>query len=255
MAKRSRGYLFKYELLNNIYNGYSFFFGVMLPVMLYHLISFSVLQDVPASAQLEVQTSLFLGFAILLPLAAVFLSYAASYSNELEKHIPVRMSLYGFSQGQLFRAKLLAIFVFMSGGLVLYALCTLPFRQIEPPTLPVFLVWLLALYLFAALLLFLAHGIALLIGKFGVTYGICMGIYFLLMLLGGMMGVRPEQLPDILQRLGGLFPSTHLGDSFVDFWLGKAYNFGPLISAYLFFGAMSFIILLLSFRLKGRAAR
>ena len=98
----------------------------------------------------------------------------------------------------------------------------------------------------------MAHGIANWIRKFGITYGIVMGIYFILMILSGMMGISNKDLPKFLQSIAKLIPLSHMQNNFVDFWMGKSYNFGPLIQSLIFFGAISLLILLISFKVRGR---
>ena len=46
----------------------------------------------------EVVTTMFIGMAMLIPLASIFLSHAATYSNELDKNVPERILLFGFSE-------------------------------------------------------------------------------------------------------------------------------------------------------------
>ena len=91
-------YTIKYEFLNTLYNGYAFFFGAVFPIMLLHLIVRGSLQDVPAAYKSEAITGVFIGMAMLIPLASIFLSHAATYSNELDKNVPERIILFGFSE-------------------------------------------------------------------------------------------------------------------------------------------------------------
>lgn len=252
MKKKTFKYLLKYELLNNLYNGYSFFFGVLFPLFMLHILSFALTKKIPVSAQTEVNTQLFLGMSMLLPLAAVFLSYAASYSNELEKDIPSRLNLYGLSQKTLFTAKLAANFIFLTAGLIIYVLFSFPFIKIAAPTVGAVVIWLFMLYLLASILLVLAHGIANLIRKFGITYGIVMALYFATMILSGLMGLDVKDLPGFLKPLSKMLPSTHIGNYYIDYWMGRSYNFGPIISAFIFTGSICIITLLISFKVRGR---
>ena len=93
--KKSMFYLVKYEVLNNLYNGYSFFFGAVFPIFLMVMISKGALNDVPAEAKLEATASILIGMSMIIPLSTMFLGYAASFSNELEKDVPTRLSLFG----------------------------------------------------------------------------------------------------------------------------------------------------------------
>ena len=110
------------------------------------------------------------------------------------------------------------------------------------------------MYLISAFCLALAHGIANMIRRFGITYGIVMAVYFTIMGLGGMMGVRLKDLPVGLQTVSKLFPFTHFGNGYIDFWMGKTYNFAPLVQSLIFFTAVSIGIMMISFRIRGRKA-
>lgn len=249
--KKSNLYLIKYELKNNLYNGYSFFFGAIFPMMLLILISRSITSDVPAFVQAKIITGLFLTMSMIVPLASVFLGYAASYANEREKNIPQRLNLYGIKQSRLFTSKLIANYLFLTFCLLVYCL-SLFLVKIETPHIIPLLVWILVLYVFSAFLLALAHGIANMIKSFGPTYGVVMGIYFVIMILSGMMGVSIDNLPKFIQPISHLLPTSQFNKEFVKYWMGGSYNFVPLIKSMLFFGAISFIILLISFKVGSR---
>jgi len=251
MNKKSDFYLLKYEFKNNLNNGYSFFFGALFPLLLLFLISRSITSDVPQDLQKEVMSSLFLTMSMIVPLASMFLGYSATYANELEKNVPLRLNLFGIKQSKLFFTKLKANYIFLTFCLLVFCL-SIFIVKIQIPTIPAFLVWLLVIYIFSAFLIALAHGLATLIGTFGPTYGVAMGIYFLIMILSGMMGMSVTDLPEFIQPLARLLPPTQIGLDFVDFWMGKSYNFAPLIQSLIFFGAISLIVLLLSFRKKSR---
>ena len=252
--KKSMFYLVKYEVLNNLYNGYSFFFGAVFPILLMIMISKGALNEVPADAKLEATASILIGMSMIIPLSTMFLGYAASFSNELEKDVPTRLSLFGISGTRMFVGKLIANFIFLTFCLALYLIGTLIFVKVAPPKPLAAVIWIVSIYLISALCLALAHGIANMIRRFGITYGIVMAIYFTLMALGGMMGVRLKDLPVGLQTVGRLFPFTHFSSGYIDFWMGKSYNFAPYIQSLIFFAAVSIIVMMISFKVRGRKA-
>lgn len=247
--KKFNFYLLKYEFFNTLLNGYSIAFGLIMPIFLCILISGSVLSDVPISFKGDAATGLFLGFAMLIPLACVFLSHAASYSNEVEKQIPQRINLFGISNSQFFWHKVLSTTFFVTFCLIIYALSLVFILPIKMPTPIALMVWLVAFYVLSYSLLMLAHGISLLVGKFGLTYAISMGLYFFIMIVSGYMGLRASQMPAWLQRVGDLLPTKILGsEEIVSFWGGNSYNFAPLIQSFVFFTSVCIIVLLISFR-------
>ena len=252
--KKSMFYLVKYEVLNNLYNGYSFFFGAVFPIFLMIMISKGALSDVPETAKLEATASVFIGASMIIPLSTMFLGYAASFSNELEKDVPTRLSLFGLSGARLFVGKLIANFIFLTFCYALYIIVTLSFVKVATPRPLAAVIWVVSMYLISALCLALAHGVANMIRRFGITYGIVMAIYFVIMALGGMMGVRLKDLPIGLQTVSKLFPFTHFGNGYIDFWMGKSYNFAPFVQSLIFFAAVSIGVMMISFKIRGRKA-
>ena len=252
--KKSMFYLVKYEVLNNLYNGYSFFFGAVFPIFLMIMISKGALSDVPETAKLAATASVFIGASMIIPLSTMFLGYAASFSNELEKDVPTRLSLFGLSGARLFVGKLIANFIFLTFCYALYIIGTLSFVKVATPRPLAAVIWVVSMYLISALCLALAHGVANMIRRFGITYGIVMAIYFVIMALGGMMGVRLKDLPIGLQTVSKLFPFTHFGNGYIDFWMGKSYNFAPFVQSLIFFAAVSIGVMMISFKIRGRKA-
>lgn len=98
----------------------------------------------------------------------------------------------------------------------------------------------------------LAHGLASIFKEFGKTYAVSMTIYFAIMILGGMMGIRLSDLPPFLQKVSRYLPTTQMSEYYIDFWAGKSYNAAPLIQSMLFFGSICVIVLLISFRVNRR---
>ena len=66
------------------------------------------------------------------------------------------------------------------------------------------------------------------------------------MILTGMMGIRTDQLPTVLQKIAATLPMTYISSDFIDFWQGGSYNFMPFLQSFLFLGALSGILLLYS---------
>ena len=168
-------YTIKYEFLNTLYNGYSIFFGTIFPILLIHLISRSVLKNVPENMKSEVITTIFMGMAMLIPLASIFLSHASTYSNELDKRVPERILLFGFSEKDIFLNKLISYSIFLTLCLGIYLLGTIPFFNLKIPTLKAGIIWILGIYVLSGIMMALAHGLATMIRKFGPTYGVSMG--------------------------------------------------------------------------------
>ena len=73
-----------------------------------------------------------------------------------------------------------------------------------------------------------------------------MFVYFGSMILCGMMGIQTEQLPKALRRVASFLPMSYISSDFIEFWQGGSYNFGPMIQAFLFFGALCGLLVIYS---------
>lgn len=249
MKKQLNFKLIQYEMRNIAGNMFIVFFGVVFPILLSVLVSIPVKNQTPEAYQAKAVTSLFISMSMIIPMCILLIGYAVNYSMELEKEIPLRMSLFGFHERSMLAAKIIANLIFLTGAFLVYTIADIFLLDLEVPKPGSAICLIGSLYLIGILFIVLAHGIANFFRKFGQTYAITMFIYFGFMILCGMMGLPVNQMPDWMQTIAKLFPMTYLGSSdFVDFWKGGDYNFAPFVQSFLFLGAISFIILILSIR-------
>ncbi len=252
--KKLSSYYIKNEFMGILSNWYIPFFGIAFPLFMGQIISRAVLPEVPKIAVHEVSTSIALSMLQIVPLAVVFLGHSSMYSQDVEKKIPLRMQLYGFSQSTQMASRLLAMMIFFTIGIGINILASMLTFDMAKPTVKGFILTMLLYYILGGILFMLAHGIANFVRKFGPTYGISMTIYFLFMILGGMMGIRQEQLPEALQTVSKLLPFNYMSREAYKIWTGASYNWAPLMQSLLFLGGISAIVMLLSFRYrKGQA--
>lgn len=242
--------LVMYEIRNLIGNPFIPFFGIVFPTMLLFLISKAAAEEAPAGMAAEVNTAIFISMSLIVPMAVLLLGYSATYSQELEKKIPLRMKLFGYSERSTLAARAAAQMIVLTIGLVIYTVIAYASLDMLVPRFASALCLIFCIYLVGVIFIILAHGVSNLVRKFGPTYAIMMLFYFGTMILCGMMGVKLEQLPKALQTVARLLPMSYMSTDFIDFWQKGSYNFVPMIQAFLFFGAVSGIILMISFRKK-----
>ena len=149
-------------------------------------------------------------------------------------------------------AKIAAHLILLTVSFVIFGAFQILVIGIQLPAASSLLCLLACLYLVGIILLVISHSIANICRRFSVTFGIEMSLYFVMMVLTGMMGIKTEQLPKILQAVAATLPMTYIGRDFADFWQGGSYNFMPLIQSFLFFGALAGILLLVSQHMVGR---
>lgn len=245
MKNKTIRQLLPYEFKNTIFgNFFIIFFGVVFPIFLFTILITSI-GEIPANYKETAITTMFLTISSIIPLSVMFIGHAAIYGNELEKDIPLRLELFGFSKLQLLFSKCIVYFIFITIALALYFITGM-ILGIKVPSLNVILVSIFTFYLLSVLLLVVSNSIALIFKKFGITYGITMIIYFFIMFTSGMMGIRTEKLPRILKMIGQCFPTYHISDNYYKFWYNNPYDFMPLIVSFLILASITLILFITS---------
>ena len=98
----------------------------------------------------------------------------------------------------------------------------------------------------------LSHGIATLCRNFELTFFVAMFLYFVIMILSGMMGITYENLPKGMRGVAKLIPITYVNKDFIKVWKGESYQFGPFVQAFFFTFAVSILILALAVKREER---
>lgn len=244
--------LIKYELRNISGNFFTIFFGLAFPILMSIIFSRTLMNDLTGELRATAMTGVYISISLILPLSILLIGYSVTYAQELENEVPLRMHLFGFRQSTMLAARLIAYFIFMTGAFLIYTLIDCLFLDIKPPTVFAAFCYILTLYLLGAIFFILSHGIAGIFKKFGPTYAVTMTLYFCFMVLCGLMGIKVGNLPKVLQIVAYTLPMTYVSKDYIDFWNGGSYNFGPIIQAFLFLGAISVIVLMYSMKRNGR---
>lgn len=252
-TKKLNKNIIMYELRNISGNPFVFIFGVIVPIFMSIVVSKAAVAEVEKEALRSAVTAISLSMCVLIPMAAVLIGHACTYSQEVEKGIPLRMSLFGFENRTIFIAKMIAELIFVTGSIVIYAVCEILILDIQKPKFLSALCFIICIYLISIIFFTLATSIVNFFKKFGPSFSIVMTLYFLIMMSCGMMGIKQEDLPVVLRVISKMLPMSYMANDFIDFWQGQngeSYNFVPLIQSFLFLGALSGILLILSTRKK-----
>jgi ABC-2 type transport system permease protein len=244
--------LVKYEFRNLIGNIFTIIFGVFFPIGMTLFFGTAMVGKVPEHAKDIFITSIFITNSVIIPLASILVGYSAIFSQELDKNIPLRFRLFGYSEKTVVISKICAHLIFMTLSLALYTVVVCSILEVQVPSLSSALILIVSLYLLSTFLFILAHGIALFFKKFGPTYAVTMILYFAIMILSGMFGVQAKDFPDGVKAVAYTFPTTYICGEFIDFWQGGSYNFVPYIQSFIFFAAVSCIILFMSMHHNSR---
>lgn len=241
-----------YELCNINGNFMTHFFGIVFPNIMTFIFSKTIGAQVPEAARDKVTVSIMLSMSLIIPMSIIFIGYGALYSQGVEREVPLRMRLFGFHERSLLAAKIIAHMIVMTAAFVIYAVFQMITMDIPKPAASSVICLLVSLYLIGIILLVIAHSLAEIFRKFGITFGITLTVYFMLMMLTGMMGISTDQLPEAARKAAATLPMTYVSNDFADFWTGGPYNFVPFIQSLIFFGAIAGILLMYAQYRNGR---
>ena len=242
-----------FELRNTTGNPYVHIFGIGFPVMLVYIISRVLVSEIADASILSMAiTSLFLGIGSIIPLATVLIGYSASRAQELEKGIPQRMELFGIKAKVSICNRAVSEVIFMVIAFAIYFAFGYLFMGIKVPTASGALLYAICILALSVIVFCMAHSIAAIFKKFGVTYCITMLLYFAMLLFSGMMGVTYDNMSGGMQAVAKLLPTTYINKDFYTVWVGESYNFMPMVQAYVLLAAIAGILLFVSLKRTAR---
>jgi len=241
----------KYEFLNAMGNFFAIFFGFIFPPCMCLLIYGITTIDIP-EVNVNIANELFINFMLLLPLVTLMLGFGALISQEMEKSINTRLALFGYNEKQQLITKLLVQLGMLMIEVLVFCAVTLPFMPVQTPSVIVAILYSICMLMVGIIFAVIAYSLSLYFKKFSICYGIMMGIYFLMMILSGMMGIRPEQLPAFIKPLANLMPLTQMVMTFSRSWTGSIDNLAPLLQSFIFLGSISGLMLIIALRKENR---
>ena len=235
--------LIKYETRNLCGNIFSIVFGVLFPTFMTAILGPTFTKTVPDEYKAKAMTSMFISCSCMIPLATVFIGYAATFSQELEKKIPLRFKLFGFNDKILLVSKICANLIMATVSLLFYTIVCYSVLDLEKPSVTSALLLVMTLYALIIIFFVMAHGIALIFKKFSGTYTVTMLIYFGAMMVSGMFGVKVDELAKPLRYVAYLLPTTYISQDLIDFWQSGSYNFAPFVQSVIFVAVVGVLVL------------
>lgn len=233
-----------FELRNITGNPYVHLFGIAMPILMSYVIIRAIGDEISDPViRTTASTSVFLGMGSAIPAAIALLGYAATRSQEMEKGIPERMELFGIRSGVTLCNRIAAELLFILTAFALYFIFGITFLDVASPKASGIMVYAVCMLTLTVIFLCLAHAIATLLKKFGLTYCIVMMLYFANMLFSGMMGLDYNSMPAGMQAISRLLPTTYINKDVYTIWVGESYRFASMVQAYLLWGAIAGILL------------
>ncbi|MCL2374923.1 MAG: ABC transporter permease [Firmicutes bacterium] len=240
--------LLKFELVNLSSSIMVLIFSVIYPIGMTLLFSFVF--GTPEGNSTEIHTRIFLQMIFTIPLASMLMGNALNYATEIENGSALRTKLFGFKDKTMLLAKLLANLIFLTIAVGIYSLVIGLALDVAAPSVGALFTFIIFFYIFSTAVFILGHAIATMCGRFGVTFGIVMALYFGIMILGGSMGIRPDQMPNGMRHIAMGLPLYWIASYFTDFWKGGSFDFVPLILTTIGFVILSVGLFVLAVVLK-----
>ena len=128
---------------------------------------------------------------------------------------------------------------------VLYFAAGFAVVGVEAPKMSGLVIYMICILVLSAIMFCLAYAISGLLKKFGATY-------FGFMVLGGMMGITYDNMPEGLQIAAQMLPITYINRDFHTVWKGESYNYVPMLQSYLLLAAVTGILLFILLKKTAR---
>lgn len=241
-----------YEIRNALGNFMNAIFGFCMPLFLTPLFFYAYKGQMPKEAVSDFATQMYLTNLIMIPMAMVFIGFAATYSQEIEQGVTRRLELFGYVHRKQMMAKFWAQLIVVASAIFLYSIIICIVLPINAPVFGSLLAYSICILAFIFMIFLIAYAIAMLTQKFSVTFGITMTIYFGIMISSGMMGVTPDQFPKAVRFIAELLPTTRVVELFPKAWNTSLGNIAPLIQSFLLWYGVAGILLFLVARKNRR---
>lgn len=225
--------MIKYEIKNLLGNPFNLGFGFIFPVFMGCLLITTVIKQIPDIAQESFKIQFFIGYLLFSPLAFVLIGFPSLFSQELESQSITRLNLYGYTNKSIMMSKLIANLIATVLGSILYIVVVGNVTGIKAPSLETILILIVIVFTITVLLFLLGYVISMFFKRFGPTFALTMPLYFMIMIISGLMGVQLENLPKFITTLSNSIPVSYLVNDAYALWNNPTtYNYAPLIQAY-----------------------
>lgn len=204
-------YIFKFETKILLQNFASTFFGLAFPILMSFLIVAS-LKNVPPEYLNQVKQSIILTISIISPLSIFLVGLTAVFSKDLEEGVYDRLDLFSINHLSMAKYKFIVYYVF-------WLICNAIYFIVMKNALKVDIAFATILKHSAYVTVlsiasfFIGYAICLFFKKFSISFPLSMAIYFISMILGGMMGIQVENMPKGIQKIAKAFPVSHFSSA------------------------------------------
>jgi|SRR5690625_1770949 len=237
-----------YEVKNILGNIFTIIFGFIFPTLMTIILYNAIKADINITDINYLKIHLFVSNAVMIPLAIVFVGFVALFSQEIEKGVVLRMSLFGYTEKRQLKAKFISQLIVVFISLLLYSIIIIPVLKIPEINMLGFVYILISYLILTVLFFIIGFSISLLTKRFSVSFGITMSLYFIIMILSGMMGVSSDDLPFLLKQISYVLPTNHLIKNSYNLWNNIGFELTGLIISFIIFIIISTVLYFIAFK-------
>lgn len=198
----------KFELNSLLKNYTALFFGLVFPVVLAGLIIIAVTKNMPDMIAIEAKKSIVLTISIISPISIFLIGLSSVFAKDLEEGVYDRLELFSINHLAMAKYKFLIFYLFWFLCNAIYFTICVKVYGVNLALIPILkhigYVSIVSLTMFL-----ISYAICLFTKKFTTSFGITMGMYFGIMILGGMMGIQVEDLPGGVRTVAKIIPTSH----------------------------------------------
>lgn len=205
-------YIIKYETKLLLKNYATIFFGLVFPLIMASLIIVGVGSKLPIQYVSEAKRSITLTINIISPLSIFLIGHASITAKDMEEGVYDRLELFSIKQFVMAKYKFLIYYIFFLICTIIYFLIIMNAFNVEFT-----MIELLRHTIYVSLIdmssFFLAYAICLYTKKYSLSFGLTMVLYFLTMILSGMMGISVDDMPESIRYIARAIPTSHFSSA------------------------------------------
>lgn len=239
-----------YEFIKTCKNPTTIFFSLIFPIGMFALIASAVTKNLSGEAADIAKLSVLMTTVQIIPLALGLMSVTADFAQEVESNVPFRLKMFHISEASQLAAKIIVMVGIMTISYILYI--TIAYIiGVHQITFTALLIVYIVITLELAGAMIISFSLSILFKKFGPAFAIAMALYFFILLMSGMMGLRESDMPQLLATISRTLPFPYISNDFYKLFTGQSYNFVPFIQAMIFYLGLSVITCAIVIRFRG----
>ncbi|MCI5839567.1 MAG: ABC transporter permease [Peptoniphilaceae bacterium] len=201
-------HILKFEF-KSLLNNYSvLFFGLFFPIILTSLITIGVTKNIPLAYLNDVKLSILYRINIISPISIFLIGLASVFAKDLEEGVYDRLELFSISHLKMAKYKFFVYFLY-------WFVCNAIYFIVMPNVLDIDIEFISIvkhtcfIVILATTMFLFSYGLSLFTKNYSIAFGTTMVMYFMIIILSGMMGVEVDDLPNFINKIAKILPTAH----------------------------------------------